>query len=448
MRFYDLYTGEKLNTGNLIAAFDFSPPLVLGEYLTNQIINNISGLIHSYSDNFYNKSGSGYFADGRYVEILNSSGYNNFTAFVSFEREIGGNCILLSTHQFGNPISGFTFGINDANRAFIHIEQSGINEIFTFNELPLATKNCLALNLSNSAVTLNICDLAYSSLYSQSYIFRTDANFNSDKFYIASNSGYQDRYDLNNYKFNDFSGYVDNFILMRNALSKTAIIRLARSFVPGFTGESGTVLSTGYVPSLLDYSMNGVSLNKNYTGDIPTNLVSNFAEFYNTSGIGIEPIFTRSLLGFKTRGYHSGIDLYISGQHIDSGLYILNGNRIQFLDNRRFDENTPAVYDILPINFSNSFTGQNSLSLSGDYLRKDISVLIDGSRIENNQFVETSFLDKLFGKERIFFTGANNLYLDSNENWVFTLDMLNNDIEDFSGNSYNTFEDEIMEVLI
>lgn len=448
MRFYDIYTGEKLSTGNFIASFDFSFPSVLNQNLENQINNNISGIIHSYSSDFYNKSGSGYLADGRYLEILNSGNYNNFTAFLTFERITGGNCILLSSHNIGDQISGFTFGINDANRAFIHVEQSGINEIFTFDELELATKNCIALNLSNSAVTLNLCDLAYSNLYSQSYIFKVDANFDSNKFYLGSNSGYQNRYDLDNYKFNNFSGYIDNFALIKNALSKTIIIRLARSFIPGFTGETGTVVSTGYIPSLLDYSMDGISLNRNYTGNTPDNISIKFAEFYDPSGIGIDPIFSRSILGFKTRGFHTGIDLYISGDFISPTGYIINGNRIQFLNGQKFDENTIAIYDINPISFSQIYSGNNSLFLDGSFLREDISVLANGKRIEKSEYAQTNIFDKLYRKERIFFTGVDILYSDSNENWTSVLPTLDNNLTTFSGENIITFDNEIVSILI
>lgn len=444
MSFLSNYIESNLNIENLISSFDFSPSGFGNHFLDNEVNTGVYAKIYNYSPDFYSISGSGNFYNGRYCEI---SGYNdkfdNFTIFLTFERVTGKNCILLSTHDFTSGASGFTLGINDANRAYVHIEQSGINEIFTFDEIPLAKKNCLAFNFSNGCFNLNLCDLAYSRLTSQSYIFRQKANYQSNKLYFCSNPSYKSRYDTSDYVFNDFSGYFDHIALIKNALSKGTLLKLSRGLIPNYvsSGQTGDVV-TGYIDNLLDYSMDGISLNRNYSGETPVNLVVDYAKYFNPSGLGIEPIFSRSLLGFKTISQNSGISLYISGEYVDPDLYDIIGTRISFKDNRIFDENTKALYDVLPVTFSESFTGNNRFYVSGNFLRKDICVFSDDIRLNDDQFVETCKFDFLYNKNRIYLNNLNQIYDGQNNYWENDLPSFEENFSLFSGDALLDFNNE------
>jgi hypothetical protein len=204
-----------INTGNLLSFYDFNVkntgivfnlkyPTGSGYY--QNIINNDSypGII----------VGSGLTVGSQkstLVKLL--SGYSSFSCLIDFDFSgcqntgLAESTVLLTSKTNPNQVSGFSFGINSANRLFVENNQV----IYTLNR-ELKDKNLLAFNIASGAsIDFGVLDFDNNSYANQTLN-------------ISELSAFTDLYLINflsgaNNKYSGAMGTVQNFALFTESIN-------------------------------------------------------------------------------------------------------------------------------------------------------------------------------------------------------------------------------------
>jgi len=196
-----------------------------------------SGIVYnSDNDDILKFNGSGYFS-GHYVKIANYSGNidpNQFSIFLTYDKIITGNSILLSSYNETDvDCSGFTIGINDANRYFI---ETPTGFCFTFNKIIPANKNCLCVVKGNNSFSINLIDLKSREIVETQQIgVNANSKYNSDSFFIGGNPAFETG---RNFDYR-FIGFIDSFAYIDKAITRKQIEALSSGLLPYVSGVSG-----------------------------------------------------------------------------------------------------------------------------------------------------------------------------------------------------------------
>lgn len=240
------YTGLGLPKSQFAIYYDFNESGVNPILPQPSSQTPFSGLISSL-DNFYSVSGSGYFT-GQNIAISNASGLNSntFSMFFVYEKPQSGNGILfssLSSGSGGGFTSGFILGINDANRLYFESrDQSGPN-IYTSSNI-YAEKNAIAVVKSNSSLSFNYFNFNYQSIESEFFNISSTARYGSNNVYLGSPVGAPSYISQNS-----FSGYLDQFVYINNALTSSIVQNLFSGFYANKNPD--TVQIIGYTNSFV-----------------------------------------------------------------------------------------------------------------------------------------------------------------------------------------------------
>lgn len=242
MYFVERYNSLNLPSGDLKAVWEFGSRG--DDYIsTSNGIN--SGLYTGGSNNFYSSAGSGAFGGG-YAVMQNPATASSQTMNVSllFENIESGKSILFSNYQTGAATaSGFTFGLNDANRFFAHYNISGQNLTYTFNQIPVSKKNCISVNVATNEITLYHNDLVSDSCVFETYSFDFPRKTATENFFLGGNPDYESTYGSQR-----FSGHIDQFTYVNKSLPKNIILELNKGF-KNYTdsySNSSTKVSSAY----------------------------------------------------------------------------------------------------------------------------------------------------------------------------------------------------------
>lgn len=231
-----------LNTGNFRVFYDFRS----GDFL-----QSVSGAQSQFSGTTFNQGdffkqdpysneegGIGDFSKGivkiNHAEQLNS---NSFTFIFSQEKTGSKGGSIFSSLGQGEINSGFSFGINDANK--LYFEYYANNQPVNRSSLNIVgDKNLYALKFNNGNLSFlyynnNTCDFEKESFSLPSTNF-----LNSNEWYLGSGIN-QNRYE----------GYLDKFLYFDTNISDANLVRLMSGFWTDVETQSqtGFLLPTGQI---------------------------------------------------------------------------------------------------------------------------------------------------------------------------------------------------------
>lgn len=201
-----------LNVNAVKASYNFN--IQSGNQLVNDgwATQGSNGTIHN-SGNFYSNSGSGAFNGANYVSI--NSGFNlpSWTIFLSYERVRSGvDEVLFSTmtgSNFANS-SGILVGINTSNHLYFEYWNSVDGpQVYTFSEI-IGDKNMVSFSKSDASIFFNYYDAnSKLSIIQQNLVYKNNLIDNFTTFYLGGRPSGNFLIPTNN-----FSGYIDNFVLI------------------------------------------------------------------------------------------------------------------------------------------------------------------------------------------------------------------------------------------
>ena len=266
-----------------------------------------TGLLSS-TGNFYSISGSGFF-NGQNLKIQNTENLiiQNSTLLFVFEKSGLNNGVLFSNY---NQTSGILIGVNDADKLFFQYYNS-YPKVITFSE-PLGKRNIVGITLTDNILTFGKYDFASTGFKTEDFFVDISGISNSDNWYLGSGNGY-----------NNYSGYIDEFLFFTGVLGFGALDKLVSGF---FT--SGAFDYYDVTRTECDYSYEGL------TGIIQNITINSLDEISNcietgyfvfTEGTGYVSITGERIGNICTiSGYISGNILSGSGYY-ETGLLITTG---------------------------------------------------------------------------------------------------------------------------
>jgi hypothetical protein len=197
--FYDF----KESGNNPIPSVSLGNSIYSGTIITNSL------------NNFYSKTGSGFFNSNSFIKINNSSGLNSstWTISINYELSTGQNGILFSNYSSGSNInSGFCIGVNNSCQPYIEFfTNNGPTVIQSQNNW--GTKNSIFVTKTPNNITIDYLNFNSKLLETEQFSINDNYFIFSDKCLIGGASGCPSYFSGNN-----FSGYIDNFIFFTPAL--------------------------------------------------------------------------------------------------------------------------------------------------------------------------------------------------------------------------------------
>jgi len=213
-----------------------------------------SGFISGNINSFYSITGSGKFDGRTLINIQNATGLNpspTWTMAINYEISTGQNGVLFSSFTSGNIVSGFVVGVNNSCQPYVEF-YSNLGPTVIQSQNNWGSKNSLWITKTSNNLTIDYLNFNNKLFESESFAVNDNYFLFSDKYNLGGVSGAPSYFSGNN-----FSGYIDNFLLFSPALlpyQKTAIASgiYCNIFPPGqsITSATGTII-TGYTTGLV-----------------------------------------------------------------------------------------------------------------------------------------------------------------------------------------------------
>ncbi len=359
--------------------YDFRNPSYTGVtdsagYSNYVIFNNQTGIQYQYSgSNIYSNDNpalsyndkvgggnvnpgivSGQFNGQNKLKILGDFDSPDWTAFIVFKHLETGSFdkskVILSSQNSGSAISGFSIGINGCNRLFCeHSTPSDGKRIYTLGQ-ELDNKNVISVAKIDSSIQLSTHQFE-DTLNKKSLNVQFDlADFsNSNNFYLGGLG-------VSGVGYNNFSGYIDSFMLFNLGLDFPERNTFAKAFY--CSGYASGVYETQFETFL---SVTGVEYQNVIVGTGITGYVPASGVTATSNGSSVTGFFYSGVTGYlyeyqlvELTGAAQGtseITVYRPPSGIiDFGYSVPFGNsKVLLLAN--FDDSNKEVY---------SFSGKNS----------------------------------------------------------------------------------------
>jgi hypothetical protein len=257
-----------IDQASLLVAYDF----VSGDKFHSQYLNNpywatgapFSGKIKGDMENFYKKSGSGFFNGSTSIEVSGSIPDDNFTFLFCYEKMRGGAEVLLSSAAGSGFLtsSGLSVGINDANKLYLEYWSPVYGRHSLDYEENISSKNLVFLSRQFGEFVLGTFDPIGSSLNFVSSSIDSLKYKHSDKFIIGAGSP---AYWSSHTGIKSFSGFFDDFYCLGGVVQDSDLIHLFSGFYSASSsGEVSGVTSLCIETTILSGS--GLSFGTGITG--------------------------------------------------------------------------------------------------------------------------------------------------------------------------------------
>jgi hypothetical protein len=224
-------------------------------------------------------AGSGYLSGGIFeVNSGDSLEKSDFSALLIFEKKQPGEQILLSTlSQTAGGTSGFVFGINDANKAFVTTFNPTLGfEHHTF-ETSLGRKNGIALTKDDNNFSLLKFNFFEKEIYEERATFSNACLTQGTGFFIGGMSG------VTGLPNKTFTGYIDEFAFIDQPLNSSYISGLFRGMCSAYP-----VQAYGVTNNTSKYRYQGLTTLRTPEFESITSGALDYiqANIFNTTGVG------------------------------------------------------------------------------------------------------------------------------------------------------------------
>lgn len=227
---------------------------------------------------FSQQFGSGYFSGT--IAKFNSGDLlpkEDLALVMVFEKITSGEQILFSS--LGEEVipSGFVFGLNDANKAYITAYNSGIGGYVTSTfESNINAKNGIALSKDNNNFTLLKYVFSEGELYEERVSLDDYCTTNGTNYYLGGVSGT----DIEN---KPFVGYIDEFVILNSSLGVQSLGNIFSGFV-----LDEPALTYQLVNTTVDYKYQGLTTLSNVQFESFTSGIFDYIQnsIFDITGVG------------------------------------------------------------------------------------------------------------------------------------------------------------------
>lgn len=197
---------------------------------------SLNGAISNHSD-FWDFAGSGAFNQGELsVNNYQTLKFNNWSTLSVVEKSTVGSEVIFSTMD-ALKTSGIVVSLDDSNNIIVSTKDSGGYIFSESYDLNLSNKNILGFSKAGNTISCFRYDPSQLSFEVSSKTFPSSCNINNfDQFDIGNSLS-----DLSN----SFSGFIDDFVLMKTPLNSRQFEILSSGFVRD-SFEITPIPKTGY----------------------------------------------------------------------------------------------------------------------------------------------------------------------------------------------------------
>ena len=195
-------------------------------------------------DNFTGNGNSGNFAHGS----LRITGVDlfaeDFTFLVSQEQTgISGNGSIFSCLNYGSQTSGYTFGINDANRMYFEYFNNDTDH-FTVktSSLRLSDKNIMGFKKTDNDLYFLLYDNGRKRFLSDYKTINSQNILPSNTFFVGSGENSK-----------DYSGFMDQLVYIKQPISNTDLSILGSGFWADNISGNFTLIQSGVTGGISGY---------------------------------------------------------------------------------------------------------------------------------------------------------------------------------------------------
>lgn len=156
----------------------------------------------------------------------------DYTIFLTFEKRRHHSQYIFG--NFGNGAgvySGISVGINNTNEVFIDYPRKNISKVFNIR---MGNKNCLALKKSGNVFTLYKYDIISGVIEASDSIYLEESdldNLSENTFTLGGSFSYI-ALPQNNSSINFFSGFIEQFVMVKASLDESLINIVFKGFRP------------------------------------------------------------------------------------------------------------------------------------------------------------------------------------------------------------------------
>ncbi len=164
--------------------------------------------------------------DKSYI-LTGISGYSDFSLFFTFHKKDNkAGSILSNIHS--DSSRGFSLNFNDNNELFLYSKYSDNSDCYTFSNIRLAEKNCLAVIKAEQQISIFNYDLDSKTIYKkEAFSFADSTNISGGNFFIGYNTGL-----FNNISLSGISGVFDQLVCFDSPLEESDYNYIFSGFLP------------------------------------------------------------------------------------------------------------------------------------------------------------------------------------------------------------------------
>lgn len=260
------------------------------------------------------------------------SGYSDFSLFFTFDKKDNKAGSILSNIHSTSP-RGFSLNFNNNNELFLYSNFKD-SDCYTFSDVRLAKKNCLAVIKAGQQITILNYDLDSKTVYKEeSFSFSDASNISGGNFLIGYNPTVLSRTSLSG-----VSGIFDQLVCFNTPLEEadynsifSGFLPLQGSFVTEYTKyyeykqievKEGSILSNSSASKLIPF-LDYVS-----SSSIPLTAGNYIANITGVANSGQGKVFWSGYYGFSQDllCYYTGALTIITGEYSPYSPAAFNGN--------------------------------------------------------------------------------------------------------------------------
>jgi len=260
------------------------------------------------------------------------SGNSDFSIFFSFDKKDNVEGSLLSNRHLGSS-RGFSLNFNNNNELFLHSNYNSTPDSYTFSNVRLAKKNCIAVVKAGQQVTVFNYDLDSSSIYKkESFPFSFNTNLSGGSFLIGYNT-----YVLSDISLQGISGVFDQLVCFNTALGNLDCEKIFSGFLP----LQGTFL-TEY--NKKDYELKQIENKENSI--LSKGSASKFIPFLDYVASSSIPLSNNNYISLITGLANSGLNkIYWSGYYTLNKDLLCYSTGVEIPIGGEYNLYTPAAFN-------------------------------------------------------------------------------------------------------
>jgi hypothetical protein len=272
------------------------------------------------------------FTTGTSYTLTGISGYSDFSLFFTFDKKDNKSGSLLSNIHSTSP-RGFSLNFNNNNELFLYSNFKD-SDCYTFYDVRLGKKNCLAVIKAGQQISILNYDLDSKTVYKEeSFSFADTSNISGGNFLIGYNPIVNSRISLSG-----ISGIFDQLVCFNMALEEGDYNSIFSGFLP-LQGSYTTTYTKYYEYKQIEVKEGSILSNSNASklvpfldyvssSSVPLTAGNYIANITGVANSGQSKVYWSGYYGFSEDllCYYTGTLTAIGGEYTPYSPAAFNGN--------------------------------------------------------------------------------------------------------------------------